>query len=103
MRWLKLLGVGIETAIRLVIFVFPVSWVGQWADVTPSWKLMVFVVFFLLWSDIVLGSKDKSARPEDPAPAETPKRTVAPLTPAEVANEARKVTREPRHDSSNWI
>lgn len=103
MRWLEFLRVGIETAIRFVIFVFPVSWVGQWAGVTPGWKLMVFVVFFLLWSDIVLGTKDKPARQGDRLAAETPRRTVAPLTPAEVADEARKVTREPRHDISNPV
>jgi hypothetical protein len=103
MRWLNFLRFGINTAIRFAIFVFPVSWVAEWADVTPSWKLAVFVAFLLIWSDIVIGAKDRSAAQDDPPVTEKPKRTVTPLTRAEVAFEARKLTREPRDDNANWV
>lgn len=97
METLKTIGsfirAGVEIAIRFVIFVVPVSWVGQWADVTPTWKLSVFMVFLLIWSDIVIGRKDRSAGQGDQPATETPKRTVPMLTRAEVAAEARKPAR----------
>ena len=99
----NLIRSAFETAIRLAIFTFPVSLVAKWCDVPPSWKSAVFMAFCIVWSGVVFGSKDDSARQDEPPPAEPPKRTVAQLTRAEVAFEARKLTREPPFDNSNRV
>ena len=86
MRWLNLIRSAFETAIKLVIFTFPVSLVAKWCDVPPSWKSAAFIMFCIVWSGVVFGSKDDSATQDDRPVAEKPQRTVALLTRAELAS-----------------
>ena len=88
---------AVTTAIRLIIFGVPVNYVAQWCDVQPTWKSAAFMTFCIIWSDCVF---DKSGRSSPPAKQDDPvnrrKPTAAVMTPAEVAAEARKLSREPR-------
>ena len=103
MKWLNLIRSAFETAVRLVIFTFAVSAVAKWAEVPPTWKSAAFVAFCIFWSSVLFAAKDDSATQDDQPVAEKPRRTVALLTPAEIASEARKLTREPSFDNSNSI
>jgi hypothetical protein len=88
---LKLLARLVDLAIRSVIFIVPVALVAYWCDVQPTWKLFAFVFFCKFWSDVVFNAKDDSTRQDEQAAAI--KRKVAMLTSAQVAVEARKLTR----------
>jgi hypothetical protein len=92
-KWLNLIRSAFETAMRLIIFTFPVSLVAKWCDVPPSWKSAAFVAFCIVWSGVVFAAKDDSATQDDQPVVEKPKRTVALLTRAELVSEARKSTR----------
>ena len=89
---------AVKLAIKSIIFGVPTAFVAQWCDVQPSWKSIGFMMFCIIWSDCVFGSKeDTSARPGDPSAADNQK-AAAVLTPAQVAVEARKLSREPKPD-----
>jgi hypothetical protein len=93
----------VETAIRLVIFTVPVALVATWCGVPPTWQSAAFIAFCIVWSGVVFAEKVEEANQTALPAAETPKRTVGLLTPADVAFEARKSTREPARDNSNSI
>ena len=87
---------GVTMAIRLIIFSVPVAYVAQWCDVQPSWKSAAFMMFCIIWSDCVFDRKSSpSAKPVDPS-VNRRKPAAAVMTPAEVAAEARKLSREPK-------
>jgi hypothetical protein len=86
----KLLAQFLETAIRSIIFILPTIFVAKWCDVPLTGKSALFMMFCIFWSDCVSGS----AKQGDP-PAADKRKGTAVLTPAEVAAEARKLT---RHD-----
>jgi hypothetical protein len=91
----------VETAIRLVIFTVPVALVATWCGVPPTWQSAAFMAFCIIWSGVVFAAKVEEANQNARPAAETPKPTVGPLTPAEVAFETRKST--PARDNSNSI
>ena len=90
---------AVKTGIRLVIFSVPTAYVAQWCDVQPTWKSMAFMMFCIMWSDCVFDTKGSrsspSARQGDPS-VNHRKPAAAVMTPAEVAAEARKLSREPK-------
>jgi len=88
---LKLLARLVDLAIRSVIFIVPVALVAYWCDVQPTWKLFAFVFFCNFWSDVVFNAKEDTTRQDKRAAVL--ERKVAALTSAQVAVEARKVTR----------
>jgi hypothetical protein len=90
--FVKLLALFVETAIRSIIFIVPTIFVAKWCDVPLTSKSAVFMMFCIVWSDCVLGAKEGSAKQDDP-PAAEKRKVTAVLTPAEVAAEARKLTR----------
>ena len=83
-----------ETLIRLVIFAVPVGLVAQYCDVAPTWKTAAFVMFFSFWFDCVFGARgDRSfASRAEPDASRKRNASVPVLTPAQVAEEARKLT-----------
>jgi hypothetical protein len=88
---------AVTTAIRLIIFSVPTAYVAQWCDVQPTWKSMAFVMFCIFWSGCVFDTKSsRSARQGDPSAAGNRKAAADVLTPAQVAAEARKLTRQPK-------
>jgi hypothetical protein len=48
--------------VRPIMFAVPVAIVQQWCDLHFSWKLWMFVMFCLIWSDSVdrIGKEDQS-------------------------------------------
>jgi hypothetical protein len=93
---------AVKTGIRSVIFGVPTAFVAQWCDVQPTWKSIAFMMFCIIWSDCVFGSKEDRSGPSagenDPPTARHQKAAAVVLTPAEVAAEARKLSREPKPD-----
>ncbi len=87
----------VKTGIRLIIFAVPIAYVAEWCDVQPTWKSMAFVMFCVIWSDCVFdtkgGGSSQSAKQGDPS-VNRQKAAAVILTPAEVAAEARKLSRE---------
>ena len=93
----SLLLFAVKTGIRLVIFAVPTSYVAQWCDVQPTWKSVAFMTFCIIWSGCVFDTKeDRSAKADDLASAGHPKPAAVVMTPAEVAAEARKLSRAPK-------
>ena len=90
--FVKLLALFLETAIRSIIFIVPTAFVAKWCDVPLTSKSALFMMFCIIWSDCVLGAREGSAKQGDP-PAADKRKGTAVLTPAEVAAEARKLTR----------
>jgi hypothetical protein len=91
---------AVKLGIKSIIFGVPASFVAQWCDVQPTWKSIAFMMFCIIWSDCVFGSKEdrpgQSAKPGDPSGVSHPKAAAEILTPAQVAAEARKLSREPK-------
>lgn len=91
---------AVKLGIRSIIFGVPTAFVAQWCDVQPTWKSIAFMMFCIIWSDCVFGSKEdrssQSAEPADPSAIKNQKAAAVVLTPAEVAAEARKLSREPK-------
>jgi hypothetical protein len=80
-------------ALRAVIFAVPVAFAGYLCGVEPTWKTVAFVMFCIIWNERVDGLS--FARPDEPSPASNQKPVLVPLTPAEVAAEAQKLTPRP--------
>ncbi len=89
----------VKMAIRSIIFAVPTAYVAQWCDVPPTWKSMAFMMFCVIWSDCVFdtksGGSSPSAKQDDPS-VNKQKPAAVVLTPAEVAAEARKLSRAPK-------
>ena len=87
---------AVKLAIKSVIFGVPTAYVAQWCDVPPTWKSMAFMMFCIIWSDCVFDTKgsgsSQSAKQGDPS-VNRQKAAAVVLTPAEVAAEARKLSR----------
>jgi hypothetical protein len=92
----KFLKTFAEVVIRTIIFVVPTTYVAQWCDVPPTGKSAAFMVFFLLWYDIVSGPKRDAAEQDDPSSVKIRRAAANVMTPAEVAAEARKLGRQPK-------
>jgi len=88
---------AVKMGIRSIIFAVPTAYVAQWCDVPPTWKSMAFMVFCIIWSDCVFDTKGSGSSPSakqgDPS-VNRQKAAAVVLTPAEVAAEARKLSRE---------
>jgi len=85
-----------KLAVKSVIFGVPVAFVAQWCDMPPTWKSIAFMMFCIIWSDCVFDAKgDRSSRSnEHDDRSGNRRKTVAEvLTPAQVAAEARKLSR----------
>jgi hypothetical protein len=91
---------AVKLGIRSIIFGVPTAFVAQWCDVQPTWKSIAFMMFCIIWSDCVFGSKEEqsgqSAKQSDPSAASNQKAAAAVMTPAEVTAEARKLSRGPK-------
>jgi hypothetical protein len=85
--------VSVEMGIRSIIFAIPVALVARGCDVAPTWKSMAFVMFCFFWYDCAFGGK-ASAERGDRSPVDHRKAAAGVMTPAEVAAEARKLTRQ---------
>ena len=86
----------VGTGIRALLFALPVAVVAKWCGVPPTWQSAAFMAFCTFWSGIVIDERKDADRHDNPSAPEKPKRTVALLTPAEVAIEARKLLRDSR-------
>jgi hypothetical protein len=88
---------AVKLAIKSIVFGVPATFVAQWCDVQPTWKSIAFMIFCIIWSDCVFGSKEdrsgSSAGPGDPS-VNNQKKVAEVMTPAEVAAAARKLSRE---------
>lgn len=88
---------AVKLGIRSIIFGVPTAFVAQWCDVQPTWKSIAFMVFCIIWSDCVFDSKEdrsgRSAKPGDPS-VNNQKAAAVVMTPAQVAAEARKLSRD---------
>ena len=93
---------AVKLAIKSIVFGVPATFVAQWCDVQPTWKSIAFMMFCSIWSDCVFGSKEDRSGPSagesDLSAAGNPKAAAVVLTPAQVAAEARKLSREPKSD-----
>ncbi len=91
---------AVKLAIKSIIFGVPTAFVAQWCDVQPSWKSIAFMMFCIIWSEFVFGSKEhrsgQSAGEGDPSALKHQKAAAEVMTPAEVAAEARKLSRAPK-------
>jgi hypothetical protein len=87
---------AVKMAIRSVIFAVPVAYVAQWCDVPPNSKSMVFMMFCIIWSDCVFDTKSSRSTTQVDPSAKHRKPAAAVMTPAEVAAEARKLSRGPK-------
>jgi hypothetical protein len=87
---------AVTTAIRLVIFSVPTAYVAQWCDVQPTWKAVAFMTFCVIWSDCVFDKKSGRPATQDDPSLNRQKPAAAVMTPAEVAAEARKLSRQPK-------
>ena len=91
---------AVKLGIKSIIFGVPATFVAQWCDVQPTWKSIAFMMFCIIWSDCVFGSKEDRSGPSagesDLSAAGNPKAAAVVLTPAQVAAEARKLSREPK-------
>ena len=86
---------AVKMGIRSIIFAVPMVYVAQWCDVPPTWKSMVFMMFCIIWSDCVFDAKasGRSASQGDSSAANHQKKAAEVMTPAQVAAEARKLSR----------
>jgi hypothetical protein len=89
---------AVKLSIRSIIFGVPMAFVAQWCDVQPTWKSIAFMMFCIVWSDCVFGSKEdrsgRSAKQGDPSAANNQNAAAVVMTPAQVAAEARKLSRD---------
>jgi hypothetical protein len=89
---------AVKLAIKSIIFGVPTAFVAQWCDVQPTWKSIAFMMFCIIWSDCVFASKEDRSGPSagesDPSALKHQKAAAEILTPAQVAAEARKLSRE---------
>jgi hypothetical protein len=87
---------AVKLGIKAIIFGVPTTFVAQWCDVPPTWKSIAFMMFCIIWSDCVFDTKgsesSQSAKQGDPS-VNRQKAAAVVLTPAEVAAEARKLSR----------
>jgi hypothetical protein len=84
-----------ETGLRGVVFIIPTGFVAYWCDIQPTWKSMAFMAFCIFWSGFAFDGAVDSFRRDDASAAKTKKKTTDPLTPAQVAAEAQKLTPRP--------
>jgi hypothetical protein len=100
-RLLALIGslalVTVEMGIRSIIFAIPVALVARGCDVhvPPTWKSVAFVMFCFFWHSCAFGGKESAERGER-SPVDHRKAAADVMTPAQVAAEARKLTRQPK-------
>lgn len=86
-----------KLAVKALIFAIPVAFLAAWCDVPTTWKSVGFVLFCMLWSDAIDAAADRhfpSSKLDDPVAASEKAAPIV-LTPAQVAFEARKLTRRP--------
>ena len=84
---------AVKMGIRSIIFAVPMVYAAQWCDVPLTWKSMVFMMFCIVWSDCVSDTKGRSAGQGDSSAANHQKKAADVMTPAQVAAEARKLSR----------